>query len=57
MIEICVKVFSNWDEEFERFNGQLRDLSKKKREDMLKYHFKFNLAHKRLEKRITQMRE
>ena len=56
-MELCVKVFLVWDEEFERFNGQLRDLSKKKREDMLKFHFKFSLTHKRLEQRITQMKE
>ena len=49
------KVFHTWDEEFDKFNSQLRDLSKKKREDTLKFHIKFNLAHKKLQNRLSQM--
>ena len=51
------QVFVKWEEEFEKFTTQLRDLAKKKRDDTMKFHFKFNLVHKKLESRLTQMKE
>ena len=47
------KVFHTWDEEFDRFASQLRELSKKKGETH-KFHIKFN--HKKLWNRLSQMK-
>ena len=49
------KVFSSWDDEFEKFNSQLRDLAKKRRDETVKFHIKFNLSHKKLQDRLEQM--
>ena len=49
------KVFVSWDEDFERFQTQLRDLGKKRREESVKFHIKFNLSHKKLQDRLQQM--
>ena len=48
------KVFHTWDEEFDRFASQLLQLSTKRRETH-KFHIKFNLAHKKLWNRLSQM--
>lgn len=50
-------VFIAWEEEFEKFTSLLRDQAKKKRDEGLKFHFKFNLSHKKLELRLEHMRE
>lgn len=52
---VSKKVFTTWDEDFEKFQSQLRDLSKKRRDDTVKFHIKFNLAHKKLQDRLGQM--
>lgn len=54
-----VVVFGKWEEEYDKFQGQLRELAKRKRGDdnNPKFHFKFNLAHKKLETRLNQMKE
>ena len=49
------KVFTTWDEDFEKFQTQLRDLAKKRRDDTVKFHIKFNLIHKKLQERLIQM--
>lgn len=48
------EVFTAWKDELERFKFHLRELAKRK---TLKFHFKFNLAHEKLEARLTQMKE
>ena len=57
VFESAGSVFGCWEEEFERFNTQLRELGKKKRDDTFKFHIKFNLAHKKLQIRLEQMKE
>jgi dynein heavy chain 1 len=52
-----VKVFTTWDEQFEMFTTQLRDLAKKKKGETMKFHFKYNLMHKKLEARFVQLKE
>ena len=47
-------VFAAWKDELEKFKFQLRELVKRK---TIKFHFKFNLAHEKLEARLTQMKE
>ena len=53
----CFGVFNTWDEEYDKFTSQLREMSKKKREETLKFSWRANSAHKRLQERITKMRE
>ena len=53
----CFGVFNTWDEEYDKFTGQLREMSKKKREETLKFAWRANSAHKKLQDRITRMRE
>ena len=50
------KVFHTCDEQFDRFTSLLRELSTKKRDDTFKFHIKFNLAHKKLWSRLSQMK-
>ena len=57
IIKACREVFSAWEEEYEKFTTLLRDLMKKKRDESMKFHFRFNLAHKKLETRLNQMKE
>ena len=51
----CFAVFHTWDEDYDRFTSQLREMSKKK--EALKFSWRANSAHKKLEDRITRMRE
>jgi dynein heavy chain 1 len=53
----CFSVFNTWDEEYDKFTSQLREMSKKKREETLKFSWRANSAHKRLQERITKMRD
>ncbi|XP_064623935.1 cytoplasmic dynein 1 heavy chain 1-like isoform X3 [Lineus longissimus] len=50
-------VFSTWDDEYDKLQGLLRDLVKKKREEHLKMVWRVNPAHKRLQARLDQMRK
>lgn len=51
------EVFSSWDDEFDRLQGMLRDLVKKKREEHLRMVWRVNPTHKRLQGRIDHMRK
>lgn len=53
----CFDVFSIWDEEYEKLQGLLRDIVKKKRDESLKMVWRVNPAHKRLQGRLDQMRK
>ncbi|KAK3093975.1 hypothetical protein FSP39_022394 [Pinctada imbricata] len=53
----CFEVFSTWDDEYDRLQGLLRDLVKKKREEHLRMVWRVNPAHKRLQARLDQMRK
>ena len=52
----CFVVFATWDDEYDRLQGLLRDLVKKKREEHLKMVWRVNPAHRRLQSRLDQMR-
>jgi len=52
----CFEIFTTWDDEYDKLQGLLRDLVKKKKEDM-KMAWKVNPAHKRLQARLDQMRK
>ena len=57
VLTACFDVFCTWDDEFDRLQGLLRDLVKKKREEHLKMVWRVNPAHKRLQARLDQMRK
>ena len=50
-------VFTTWDDEYDKFSSQLREISKKKREESLKFSFRIHSAHKKLQDRVGRMRE
>ena len=52
----CFEVFNTWDDEHEKFHGLMRDMAKKKREDM-KSFWRVTPAHKKLQARMEQMRK
>jgi len=52
----CFEIFSTWDDEYDKLQGLLRDIVKKKKEDM-KLAWKVNPTHKRLQARLDQMRK
>ncbi|KAK7504322.1 hypothetical protein BaRGS_00004626, partial [Batillaria attramentaria] len=53
----CFDVFSAWDDEYDKLQGMLRDLVKKKREEHLRMVWRVNPAHKRLQARLDHMRK
>ncbi|XP_061172861.1 cytoplasmic dynein 1 heavy chain 1-like isoform X1 [Saccostrea echinata] len=53
----CFEVFGTWDDEYEKLQGLLRDLVKKKREEHLRMVWRVNPAHKRLQARLDQMKK
>ena len=50
-------VFTTWDDEYDKLQGLMRDITKKKRDEHLKMVWRINLAHKKLHQRIEQMRK
>ena len=52
----CFDVFSTWDDEYDKLQGLMRDIVKKKRDEHLKMVWRVNFSHKRLQARMEQMR-
>ncbi|XP_037072682.1 LOW QUALITY PROTEIN: dynein heavy chain, cytoplasmic-like [Pollicipes pollicipes] len=52
----CFEVFTCWDDEYDKLQGLLRDIMKKKQEHM-KMTWRVQPAHKRLQARMDQMRK
>jgi len=52
----CFEIFATWDDEYEKLQALLRDIVKKKKEDM-KLAWKVNPIHKRLQMRLEQIRK
>ncbi|CAG2102482.1 unnamed protein product, partial [Medioppia subpectinata] len=57
VVTACSEVFITWDDEYDKLQGLMRDIVKKKREEHLKMVWRINLAHKRLQSRMEQMRK
>ena len=57
VISACFDVFSTWDDEYDKLQGLLRDIVKKKREEHLRMVWRVNPAHKRLQGRLDHMRK
>ncbi|XP_045114160.1 dynein heavy chain, cytoplasmic-like isoform X3 [Portunus trituberculatus] len=53
----CFDVFVTWDDEYEKLQGLLRDIVKKKRDEQLKMVWRVSPAHKKLQTRMEQMRK
>ncbi|CAK8687664.1 unnamed protein product [Clavelina lepadiformis] len=51
------EVFTTWDDEYEKLQGLMRDLLKKKRDEQKKMMWRLNPAHKKLHARLDQMRK
>lgn len=51
------QLFSKWDEECERLMSTLREIAKKKREDIKTHAGRLNLAHKRLQTRLENLKK
>ncbi|CAB3253573.1 unnamed protein product [Arctia plantaginis] len=52
----CFEVFSCWDDEYEKLQGLLRDIVKKKRDEHIKMVWRVSPSHKRLQARMEHMR-
>ncbi|XP_055846761.1 dynein heavy chain, cytoplasmic isoform X3 [Episyrphus balteatus] len=52
----CFNIFSCWDDEYDKLQGLLRDIVKKKRDEHLKMVWRVSPAHKKLQARMEQMR-
>ncbi|KAF4518251.1 hypothetical protein B566_EDAN010397 [Ephemera danica] len=52
----CFEVFTSWDDEYDKLQGLLRDIVKKKRDEHLKMVWRVSPAHKRLQTRMEHMR-
>lgn len=53
----CFEIFSCWDDEYDKLQGLLRDIVKKKRDEHLKIIWRISPAHKKLQLRMEQMRK
>lgn len=52
----CFEIFSCWDDEYDKLQGLLRDIVKKKRDEHLKMVWRVLPAHKKLQTRMEHMR-
>ncbi len=48
---LCLDVFSTWDDEYDKLQGLMRDIVKRKRDEHLKMVWRVNFSHKRLQAR------
>lgn len=53
----CFEIFSCWDDEYDKLQGLMRDIVKKKRDEHLKIIWRINPAHKKLQQRMENMRK
>lgn len=53
----CFEVFGTYDDEYEKLQGLLRDIVKKKKEESLKMVWRVSPAHKKLQARLEEMRK
>ncbi|KAB7503493.1 Dynein heavy chain, cytoplasmic [Armadillidium nasatum] len=52
----CTVVFVTWEDEYEKWQGLLRDIVKRNRERQLNMVWRISPAHKKLQQRMEQMR-
>ena len=51
----CAEVWTCWDDEYDKLQGMMRDIVKKKRDEHLKMVWRVNFSHKKLQERMTAM--
>ena len=56
VIAACTKVFTTWENEYDKLQALLREMVKKQREGRIKLTWRVNLAHKRLQNRMENMK-
>lgn len=56
VVSNCFDVFRTWADEWDKLYTLMRDIVKKKRDEHAKMSWKMDLAHKRLESRMEEMR-
>lgn len=56
IVHSCQEVLSFWDDEYDKLQALMRDIVKKKREEM-KMVWRTNLAHKKLQNRVDVMKK
>lgn len=56
VIASCTKVFTTWENGYDQLTGLLREMVKKQREGRIKLSWRVNLAHKRLQQRMENMK-
>lgn len=54
-LKACMCVFSMWDEEYEKLQGILREMSKRNRGGDFKMVWRINASHKKLQTRLNAM--
>ena len=52
----CFEVFSTWDDEYDKLQGLMRDIVKKKRDEHLKMVLRVNFSHKRLQVNLNSLK-
>lgn len=53
----CFEVFTVWDDEYEKIQGLLREISKKKRDEPMRMVWRTNLAHRQLHTRLDNLKK
>lgn len=56
VIQACTKVFTTWENEYDKLQALFRDMLKKQREGRPKLTWRVNLAHKKLQNRMENMK-
>ena len=54
----CTEAYKKWDDEYDKFITMMRDISKKNRDETMKYlAFKAVVQHKKLENRLQDLKQ
>jgi len=53
----CFEIFATWDDEYDKLQGLLRDIVKKKRDENVKMVWRVHPSHKKLQSRMENMRK
>uniref|UniRef100_A0A0X3P013 Dynein heavy chain, cytoplasmic n=1 Tax=Schistocephalus solidus TaxID=70667 RepID=A0A0X3P013_SCHSO len=53
----CFEVFSTWEDEYEKLQGLMREIGKKKREEQVRMIWRITFAHRQLQTRLDNLRK
>lgn len=57
LITNCMNIFNTWDDEMEKLYSFLKEIAKKKREDITKLNWLMNFGHKSLQIRLENLKK